>query len=348
MDGNGRFVGECKHCKRQFRSRRPKIFCSVQCYVTFPETMNRLAFEGKKATENRLGGKISLPELWRCLNCGKEEIRTLAHQKMKKYCSKVCYREYMAGRFDRFIANPETIKLPQCYDEFLDREELPCLVEGCTWKGKALSNHVNFSHGITAAQFKELVGFNNKTGLVSKDMAKHLADRWQQWNGPPSFMGQPPPRTFKPIDQSKIRLEGKEHIAKARALNAAKFQEAAKRLRATPEFRLNISRKQQEKAKLGTGAFSKVEVSCTVCGATFTTNITHAKRDVRLCSRKCINKWHNERYVQRRIWECVCAFCGCAFKGAYGQFKSHKKGMNVFCGAECLSAHRSTWHNTSR
>ena len=58
---------------------------------------------------------------------------------IKKFCSKDCRRLHYAERFDRWVANPETLALPQCYDEFLMQEELPCLIDGCEWKGKHLA-----------------------------------------------------------------------------------------------------------------------------------------------------------------------------------------------------------------
>lgn len=49
--------------------------------------------------------------------------------KKSKVCGSRCYRLFMAGRFDRWIVNPQTISLPQNYDEFLVKKELPCLIE---------------------------------------------------------------------------------------------------------------------------------------------------------------------------------------------------------------------------
>jgi hypothetical protein len=135
--------------------------------------------------------------------------------KQRKFCSMICYRKYMAERFDRWIANPQRVNLPQAYDEFLTQEELPCLVEGCDWTGHNLSCHMNFAHGVTADQFKEAAGFNVSTGVISPELHLAMSQRKQnaggradnfQYNGP--YV--PPKR--------KLRREGKEHHAKSSAL----------------------------------------------------------------------------------------------------------------------------------
>ena len=64
-----------------------------------------------------------------CLECGEEfyQKRATDRRPARKFCTTVCYRSYMAKRFDRFIANPETLALCQNFDEFLDREEFALL-----------------------------------------------------------------------------------------------------------------------------------------------------------------------------------------------------------------------------
>lgn len=78
--------------------------------------------------------------------------------------------------FDRWVANPEGMALPQCYDEFLDREELACVVEGCDWKGKSLTLHMNQAHGVRADEFKRAAGFNLSTGVIAKPLAESLRE----------------------------------------------------------------------------------------------------------------------------------------------------------------------------
>ena len=59
----------------------------------------------------------------------------------------------MNKRYDRQIASPDKLQLPQGYDGCLDREQLNCLVDGCGWVGKHLSTHMNIAHGIKADEF---------------------------------------------------------------------------------------------------------------------------------------------------------------------------------------------------
>ncbi len=82
----------------------------------------------------------------------------------------------MAKRFDRWIANPQTMALPQCYDEFMTVDELPCLIEGCGWVGRHLGTHVQLAHGILADDFKRAAGFNLSTGLVGAELHKLLVE----------------------------------------------------------------------------------------------------------------------------------------------------------------------------
>ncbi len=206
----GRHQLKCAHCGKDFRSREERRYCSVRCYVTSPEAKARFTEAGKKAQAERLGRPVGVMTEWTCLHCGDKRLVNREKDKGKRFCRQTCYRAYMAERFDRYIANPETIALPQCYDDFLDREELPCLVEGCTWVGKHLSSHANLAHGIPADQFKKMAGFNKTTGLVSKDVSEVMSRRKQQWAA-----------DFRPVPcgggnvapHEPIRLEGRDHLA---------------------------------------------------------------------------------------------------------------------------------------
>lgn len=178
--------------------------------------------------ENSLKGTIAqyghapVKEVMSCLNCEKEVLRrTGVNKKHHKYCSMVCYREYMAARFDRYIASPESLALPQNYDEFLSRDELPCLIEGCGWSGQRLSNHMNLTHGIKKQKFKEMAGFNATTGVCTPDQSRKMSEGRIGIGWGADYMdylrslqrrGVVPPDSYEP------RLEAKEHMAKARAL----------------------------------------------------------------------------------------------------------------------------------
>ena len=119
----------------------------------------------------------------------------------------------MAKRFDRWIASPKNMYSPQCYDEFMTQEELPCLIEGCDWVGVHLGLHVNQAHGIAARDFKRATGFNYGTGLVGIELHKIMSNRAQNQvvPTPPEGFGGGIPRDY-------TSLEGIEHRKKAWAL----------------------------------------------------------------------------------------------------------------------------------
>ncbi len=125
----------------------------------------------------------------------------------------------------RFIANPETVSLPQNFDEFLDRAELPCLIEGCGWSGKHLTIHVNAAHGIRAADFKRATGFNVGSGLVGSELARPLSERARQGvAADPDLQAMAQEHRRPPGLGSHLAsasLEGRGHQTKTRALAAA-------------------------------------------------------------------------------------------------------------------------------
>jgi hypothetical protein len=220
--------GPCRNCKASFFSRREKLFCSLKCYTGSGQFSALLAAGRakavlpqaveKRAAKRRQGRDVH------CLECGDEfyQKRARSRRPARKFCTTVCYRSYLAKRFDRFIANPETLALPQNFDEFLDREELPCLVEGCGWTGQHLSVHANAAHGIQADDFKRATGFNLHSGLIGRDLAKRLSERARQ-----GVALEPDPAILAMVRRGVLgersllayaSLEGREHRAKARAL----------------------------------------------------------------------------------------------------------------------------------
>jgi len=148
--------GPCPTCGKTFESRyRGKKYCTLECYSKSPELLERLKLKHIRTGENTT-----------CIECGKEFYvkKSRSQRGSGKYCSTICYRKFMEKRFDRWIASPEKLSLPQNYDEFLTLQELPCLVEGCEWRGNFLSLHMNFTHGIARREFKKIAGFNLKSG----------------------------------------------------------------------------------------------------------------------------------------------------------------------------------------
>lgn len=176
-------ICKCLKCEKIFESRHRKKYCNMNCYKSsaqFVETQKKaiIAMSGKESREKTAKALTKKKEI-KCLNCNKVFLAKLSKIKNgRKFCSRICYRTYMAERFDRWIANPEKLnKLPQCFDEFLDQDELHCLVVGCNWVGQYLSLHMNQTHGVSAIQFKKMVGFNLKTGVIGKKLSIMLSKR---------------------------------------------------------------------------------------------------------------------------------------------------------------------------
>lgn len=211
--------GPCPHCKQMFKSRNAaKIFCSMACYTASDQFKAMLAANREKASLPESVGKRTANARtgahYNCLECGAEFYSRPSRK--KKYCSSLCYRKYMAKRFDRWIANPKEMALPQCFDEFLSSAELPCLIEGCDWVGHHLGNHVNATHGITANEFKRAVGFNIGTGLVSPELHKKMCEVNAGKGDTARVLA-----ALLCVGERGIiyrSLEGREHTAKASAL----------------------------------------------------------------------------------------------------------------------------------
>jgi hypothetical protein len=222
--------GPCKHCKKEFSSRTAKMFCSLGCYNKSDQfqTMLKKAREKSYTPESRAKLRVALQKGADvpCLECGEVfyQKRKTKTTKPKKFCNKTCYRAYMAKRFDRWIANPEEIALPQCYDEFLDKQELSCVIEGCDWRGKHLTIHVNQTHGLEAKEFKRAAGFNLSTGVVARPLAEALRERAVVGVALTSHP-QALELAYAALADNPIRYkskEGKEHAQKARALAQGK------------------------------------------------------------------------------------------------------------------------------
>lgn len=290
---NRHLLGPCANpnCGIMFRSRRKdKKFCSLKCYLSSDQVDQHL-----KDINPGLKPEVRLP-VTNCLQCG---IEIKNKHAIKKFCSKTCQRQHYAERFDRWIANPETLALPQNYDEFLMQEELPCLVDGCNWVGKHLSRHCNLVHGITAEKFKELAGFNKSTGLVTADISKQLSDRMRHQIAEGI--------TLPGIAQEGLQggrrntgppsLEAKEHMTKSQAIIAAT-------------------------------APSKPDVPCPICGEPVKQR--HNGRQV-YCSVKC----RAVEYSRRGHEELKCDYCGSKFDGNRYQVLRSQRGQKVCCSDNC-------------
>lgn len=282
--------GPCPTCGKRFNSKyKSKVFCNMDCYLS-SEQMQRMLAENRAKVNPRIGE----PKI--CKGCGVEFPRS----KRTVYCTKVCMRKYFTERFDRWIANPETIALPQNFDEFLSQSVLTCPVADCEWEGEFLGAHVNFEHGITAREFKKLCGFNVTTGLIGTELSSFFSERAKVAleNGQ-LRIGVPPEcvPVAKPGDRY-ISLEQKEHHRKARAL--------------LPKHSTAI-------------------LACLQCGCDVQQPYSGKKK---YCSVSCRNKHYDTGTL-----EMVCSGCGTGFIGTRSQERRAEKGGSVFCSMPCRQQH---------
>lgn len=306
------FSGVCPQCSKEFQSRYVKKYCSMKCYTSSDDFRAMLRANVSKATVARviqMTGEPPKPRLeFDCLNCGANWV--VAHGKKTKFCNHRCYRAYMAGRFDRWMASPQGLALPQSYDEFLSQDRLPCLVDGCDWVGEQLGNHVNFAHGITAEEFKRAAGFNKGTGLITPDLSQRFSERPHIQGGGIGFAALSPGTYFPPIRGYKS-LEGREHGQKSRALLAA--------ITAQPPR------------------------ICGNCGKEYDPN--SLAFNSKYCSLKCRSEWYKKNEQKYCM---TCEVCGARFDGSKDQkVRSVDKGRPVFCSTSCRQKNNSRYKRNS-
>jgi hypothetical protein len=297
--------GPCPTCESMFESKKAKKFCSMKCYLSSPEYKTNMR-SGALASRS---ARLSLPEHERynrevrcCLECGTEF--TVIPSRTKKFCCSACYRTYMAKRFDRWIASPQRIALPQAYDEFLTLDELPCLVDGCNWSGKHLSGHMNWAHGVVAREFKRAAGFNLHTGVVCLPLHKALVDRAVDYGALGTAALELIDRD-KPVKRTRDyhSLERKEHAVKTRAL-------------------------------LQTGPIR----ICEKCAVKFVQSTPFGR--AKFCSTDCRNRLYARRNAAK-IYALNCGQCGKFFKGTKQQMMRAKSGSDVCCSLKCRG-HRNS------
>ena len=270
--------GPCKKCGKMFESKRDAKFCSLDCYKTSDQfrahwEKNTYLTPKKRQT---IAGKRKTRKMANCLECGAEFWQkpcTGKKARKKKFCCTVCYRSYMAKRFDRWIANPERIALPQGYDGFLDRDELPCLIDGCGWSGKFLTLHMNQAHGVKADEFKRAAGFNLGTGVIGRSTAQNLRDR--------ACVG---------IAAKDMTPEERVATLKA-ALKAITEQKEAGTIYKSMEGREHA---KKTRLLLGHGPSR----TCIGCGATFTQSTPFGR--TLYCTIECRSKSYKKKYLELR------------------------------------------------
>jgi hypothetical protein len=229
-----------------------------------------------------------------CIECGKPYYHKPSRP--KHYCSNICRRRYFEKRFDRWIANPQEIALPQAFDEFLTQNELPCLVKGCNWSGKQLSNHMNAAHGVPKDEFKRAAGFNLSSGIISAELAERLSQRERTGIAVGTALrGHEHPSYVAPT-RNYISLERREHYRKVRALSA--------------------------------GEPGPVQ-TCRQCGKEFQQTTRFGK--TLYCSTSCRSRF----YAGREKHSLTCGICGKSFLGSRAQARRVSQGAPVVCSMHC-------------
>ena len=301
--GRGHVIGGhraiCKTCGKEFVSRiAGKIYCNMKCYWADPESKDRLRKRNKKRAE---GKTIEV----KCDYCGSplERLGSSVAKARHRFCNHSHYRRYLADRFDRWIASPQAIALPQNYDEFLSQEELPCLVDGCDWVGQNLSYHMNITHGVPAREFKKMAGFNLGSGIVTPDVSDKMREAAlaRGINGLVPGVGGHERGDYE-------SLEGREHAIKTRALLAA----------------------DPENVKIG------------ICERCHSSMIMPAVGTRKYCSTECRDAEYKERNAAR-IYPLVCGMCGKGFNGNIAQKRRERRGLAVFCCPHCRQENNSPW-----
>lgn len=297
------YKGTCGNCGKEFTSRYKKDNCSQKCYVATPAFKERMRSMAKNALLASLASRgkdethLNHIEI-ECLSCKTKFFEKKS--KKSKFCSKICYRTYMNERFDRWVASPQSISLPQNYDEFLLQAELPCLVEGCDWHGKNLSGHMNFAHGVTAEEFKRAAGFNQGTGLVTADVSQKMSERPHMglvgnWLKPKKKGEVAFPKT-----KNYFSLEGKEHAAKSRALAC----ETA----------------------------DKKKKTCRNCNKEFLQSTPFGR--TLYCSHECRQTFLRTKF-NAPVYSLVCSHCKKEFLGGRMKQLRFQRGQKVTCSLIC-------------
>lgn len=287
----GRHVGVCKHCGSTFTAKKQgKIYCSLKCYVEDPDAIERLRQHNEAQASQR-------PP---CRQCGEKT------QTKHKFCSHLCRRKYHAERFDRFIANPETLALPQNYDEFFCQDELPCIIEGCDWVGHRLGQHCNIVHGIDVVKLRELAGFNRSTGTVSA------------------------------IEQQRMSVQGKRLVEEGKSGQAfiamvASMKNGEREWPVSKPSGSLEAKEHRRKASALRGAVVVTRV-CTACSVEYqSTSLAHGSV---FCSVKCRTAVAKEK-AKQGIIEAKCSYCGETFMANKFKAKRVAAGLKVTCSDVC-------------
>lgn len=162
---------QCPTCDQPFSSHVPgRKFCSVKCRARSPD----FVAVAKRNAEKARAAKAQREQATRsCEWCHKSFA--CQPSRTQRFCSRICYRSWRAMIFDSQVGALEGVPRLNNFDEFLDRDMLDCPL--CGWEGEDLSHHLNFAHGVRAADFKLRAGFNARTGLIGRKLQARLSDR---------------------------------------------------------------------------------------------------------------------------------------------------------------------------
>lgn len=282
--------GPCLTCGEMFVSRTPgKKYCTLACYVSSPQFAEMCA-----ANVKAICPEAGTPRV--CVGCGAEYPRS----RKAKFCTRQCGRRYFAERFDRWIANPESVALPQNFDEFLARDVLSCPVDGCDWEGTFLGTHVNFAHGIEAREFKKLCGFNVTSGLVGQSLSESMSEKAKGFiaDGTWSAEGIGGQSSASPTREPYVSLERREKAAKIRA--------------DLPKLRDSFS-------------------PCKCCGRSVQQPYTGRRL---YCSTDCRSESYKED-ASAKSEQLKCARCGKDFLGRSETYRRSESGLPVYCSLPC-------------
>ncbi len=293
--------GPCPSCGKEFRSRTKKVYCGMKCWTTSDKFQEMARQNAKKATAARVlqvTGEPLRPNFeFNCKECAKPHS-VKPSQEGRQFCNHTCYRLYFARRFDRWIADPQGLALPQAYDEFLTKHELPCLIEGCDWVGQNLSFHANMMHGITARQLKRAAGFNLGSGLVTPELSAKL----------------------------RAHAIGDNLIDAARAVPASRG--------AINNYRSNEGREHAMKSALMRSALPSTlpERKCMGCGCMFQPSAMGYS--AKFCSIPCRAKTYAELIRDKRH-KMTCSQCRKDFLGNANQARRDSLNLIVVCSLHC-------------
>lgn len=291
-------VGVCKTCLAEFRSTDDRGFCSLACYSASPEANQRLRDAVGTNLRWRRERLAAMPKSLdhKCDECGKEfSVKRLCDR--RRFCCTLCYRTWYKNRFDRWIANPQTIALPQNYDEYFSGKEMMCPVAGCRWFGRNLGAHADKSHGIPVGEMKRILGCNKSTPLVTPDVSDKLSLIAHERDLPSLGVQWKPGESGVRTEGIGNRLEAREHRRKSRMIR-------------------DLSEKPA------------IEHTCEGCREKFTSEHTYS----RYCTKRCRDRFYQT--VKFKDFDLTCANCGRQFKGRGEQRRNPSACCGIQCRNE--------------